>query len=195
VMNRVYLFASQEVRFLFQESRRPELTYSARRRKRPACNALVLRWASLNRSSEGVANARRLLPRAAFCATSPDRRLASSFQVLGKRTAACSTEQRFQMCVATNAWSEALTISLPQGIDASVASLLRDGAGCIAFAIVEAGSPILSPAPLATLWDWFLWHGTLISNCSGPERPIRIRIELRQGRLPPAHHSLEESGR
>jgi len=42
------------------------------------------------------------------------------------------------MCVATNAWSEALAISLPQCIDASVASLLMDWAGRIAFAIVEA---------------------------------------------------------
>jgi hypothetical protein len=84
----------------------------------------------------GVANARRLLARTVFCGTLSNRRLASSFQVLGKRTAACSIKQRFQMCVATNTWSEALTISLPQCIDASVASLLMDRTGRIAFAII-----------------------------------------------------------
>jgi hypothetical protein len=134
----------------------------------------------------GVANARRLVARAVFCATSPDRRLASSFQVLGKRTAARSIKQRFQMCVATNARSEALTISLPQCIDASVASLLMYGAGRIAFAIVEAGSPIPSSALPAALSDSFPWHGSPVSNCSEPEQPVRIRIELRQGRFRPA---------
>jgi hypothetical protein len=44
------------------------------------------------------------------------------------------------MCVATNARCETVTIGLPQRIDASVASGLLDGAGRIAFAIIEAGS-------------------------------------------------------
>jgi hypothetical protein len=57
------------------------------------------------------------------------------------------------MCVATNAWSEALTVSLPQCIDAGVASHLIDGARRIALAIMEAGTPIPSSAVPAALSD------------------------------------------
>jgi len=50
------------------------------------------------------------------------------------------------MCVATSAGSEALTISLPQCIDTSFASVVMDGTGRIAFGTVEAGSPNPSSA-------------------------------------------------
>ena len=84
------------------------------------------------------------------------------------------------MCVATNAGSETFTISLPQCINASVASLVTNGTGRIAFAIVEAGSPIPSSSAFPpALSDSFLWQGILISNCSEPEQLIRIWIELR----------------
>src|SRR5580693_9482882 len=106
------------------------------------------------------------------------RRLAGSFQVLGKRTGACSIEQRFQVCVAANAWSEALAIGLPERVDASVSPILIDGAGRIGFVTTGDGSHI----PLAALSDSFLWHGSLSSNCSEPEQPIPLD-HVRLGRL------------
>jgi len=82
------------------------------------------------------------------------------------------------MRVATNARSEALAVSLPECIDASVASILMDGGGRIAFAFAGAGSSGQSPAPLATLSDSFVWHGTLVSNCSEMGSQFRILIEI-----------------
>ena len=41
-----------------------------------------------------------------------------ALQIIGKRVAARSIEQRLQLCVATNAGSEAVAIDLPKYIDA-----------------------------------------------------------------------------
>jgi len=92
---------------------------------------------------------------------SANRRLPSRLQVFGKRVAACSVEQRPQMCVATNAGSEAVAIGLPECIDAGIASLLADLPAAITFAIVVTGSSTLSSlAFLVALSGSFLWHGS-----------------------------------
>jgi len=70
------------------------------------------------------------------------------------------------MCVATNAGSEAVAIGLPKCIDAGVASYVTDLPAGFTFAIIEAGSSILSSSALS---GSFLWYVTLIFNSSEPE--------------------------
>src|SRR6266566_9703466 len=70
------------------------------------------------------------------------------------------------MCVPTNAGSEGVAIGLPKCIDAGVASFVTDLPAAFTFAIIEAGSSILSSSALS---DSFLWHVTLIFNSSEPE--------------------------
>jgi hypothetical protein len=52
LVNRVDLFAGQKEGYLFQGRNFRETAYSESRRNKPACNVVVFRWASLNRSSE-----------------------------------------------------------------------------------------------------------------------------------------------
>src|SRR5579862_5750349 len=101
-MNRVYLFARQEVWFMVQGCRCGGLFSETA--KEAGVQGARLALGFLEPLTWGVLYARRLPACAVFCATSRDRRLARSLQVLGKRTATSSIEQRFQMCVATNAW-------------------------------------------------------------------------------------------
>ena len=82
-----------------------------------------------------------------------------SLKIVGKRPVARLIQECVQTGVARNAGSEALTVSLPQGSDESVAAFLTGRTGYIAFAIVEGEAPI--PLPLAfpsALADSFLWH-------------------------------------
>src|ERR1019366_2922156 len=88
----------------------------------------------------GVAYMGNFLVHAVFCVLTANRRLSTSLQVIGKRVAARSFEQRPQMRVAANAGGETVAIGLPKCIDAGVASLLTDLPAALAFAIIEAGA-------------------------------------------------------
>src|SRR6202011_3140455 len=68
-----------------------------------------------------VANRGNVFIHAIFFGMSAKPRISTSLQVIRKRGTAGSIEQRLQMCVATDAWSEALAIGLPECIDADVA--------------------------------------------------------------------------
>jgi hypothetical protein len=106
---------------------------------------------------------------------SANRRVSTSFQVIRERTAARSIEQRLQMCVATNAGSEAVAIGLPKCVDASVASFLTDLP--VAFtSVIAAEALFLSPLALS---NSFFWHATLISDSSEPEPYSQLRIRVR----------------
>jgi hypothetical protein len=129
----------------------------------------------------GVADIGNFLVHAIFLVLLAIRRLRGSLQVIGKRVAACSIEQRLQMCVATNAGSEAVAIGLPQCIDAGVASLLTT-------AILDARSLTLSSLVFFASSGSFFWHGTPISDASEPELYNQPQIGLHPstavGRLP-----------
>ena len=112
----------------------------------------------------------RFLDHAVFRVLSANRRAPGRLQVIGERGAARSIEQRLQVCVSSNAGSEAVAIGLAKPIDASVATLLTDLRAVIALAIVEA------EASAASLQAFFagpscslIRHGTLQSNSSEPE--------------------------
>ena len=119
----------------------------------------------------GVAYPGRFFVRALFAVVRRNGRPAGSLQVIGKRVAACPIEQCLQMRVAPNARSEAVTINLPQGIDAGVASFLTDLSITIPMAIVEAGPLIVSCLLFVALSCSFLWHSGLTSNSNSPGSP------------------------
>ena len=123
----------------------------------------------------GVAYIGSFLMRRVFSGLSANRRVSTSFQVIRERTAARSIEQRLQMCVATNAGSEAVAIGLPKCVDASVASFLTDLP--VAFtSVIAAEALFLSPLALS---NSFFWHATLISDSSEPEPYSQLRIRVR----------------
>src|SRR5947209_17790088 len=110
----------------------------------------------------GVAYIGTVLLHAAFSVLFANLRLPSSLQVIGKRGAARSVEQRLQMCVATNTGCKAVAIGLPKRIDAGVASLLTHLPAAITFAIVQVGSFTLSSSAFRIgRFGSFLWHAHL----------------------------------
>src|ERR1039457_1122504 len=112
-----------------------------------------------------VADSGNVLIRAVFSAISANRRMSTSLQVIGERTAARSIEQRLQTCVATNPGSEAVAIGLPKCVDAGIASFLSDLPAAFP-SINAAGSLFVSPAAPA---GSFFWHATLIFDSSETE--------------------------
>ena len=103
--------------------------------------------------------------------------MSTSLQVIGKRGAARSIEQRLQMRVSTNSASEAVAIGSPKCIDADVASFLTDLPTAFT-SIVAAGSLFLSSLALA---GSFFWHTTLDfdSSESVPYNQPGIGFDLR----------------
>src|SRR5204863_1877617 len=99
-----------------------------------------------------------------FSGLSAKRRMSTSLQVIRKGGAACSIEQRLQMCVAAYAASEAVAIGLPKCIDTDVAFFLAD-LPAVLTSIISAGSLFFSPLAFC---GPFFWHTTLISDSSEP---------------------------
>jgi hypothetical protein len=112
-----------------------------------------------------VSDSGNVVIRAVFSGLSGKRRLSTSLEVISKRGAARSIEQRLQMCVATNAASEAVTIGLPKCINADVASFLTDLPAAFT-SVIAAGSLFLSPFALS---GSSFWHARLNFDSSGPE--------------------------
>ncbi len=127
-----------------------------------------------------VADSGNVLIHAAFSGRFAERRTFTSLQVIGKRGTARSIEQRPQMCVSTNAASEAVAIGLPKCIDADVASFHADLAALPAAftSIIAARSLFFSSLALA---GSFFWHATLNFDSSEPEpyNQPRIGFDLR----------------
>src|SRR5260370_15004456 len=122
-----------------------------------------------------VANRWNVFIHAIFSGVSAKRRISTSSQVIRTRGSARSIEQRLQMCVATNAWSEAVAIGLPKCIDADVAIFLAYFPAAFT-PIIGAGSLFLSPLAVS---GSFSWHVTLIFDSIESEPYGQLRARLR----------------
>src|SRR6267154_1933081 len=89
--------------------------------------------------------------------------MSTSLQVIGKRGAARSIEQRLQMRVSTNSASKAVAIGSPKCIDADVASFLTDLLAAFT-PTIAAGSLFLSSLALAGSFFWHIRSTLILAN-------------------------------